>query len=50
MKLHIRTNVPNPESVSTRKILEKLLTNTMATQMNLEGGNEKIAFKKTTPE
>ncbi|KAK3911870.1 Sulfite reductase [NADPH] hemoprotein beta-component [Frankliniella fusca] len=41
----IRTSVADPERKNANAILQKLLYNNLAQQMNLEGGNEKIGFR-----
>ncbi|KAK3918556.1 Eotaxin [Frankliniella fusca] len=45
MSSYVRTNVVDPERKSANRILPQLLTNSLATKMNLEGGNKKIAFR-----
>ncbi len=41
----IRSSVVDPERASARAILAKMLTNNLAKEINLEGGNKKIAFR-----
>ncbi|XP_034245807.1 uncharacterized protein LOC117647931 [Thrips palmi] len=45
MSNYIKTSVTEPERKSATNILSKLLTNDLAKEMNLEGGNKKIAFR-----
>lgn len=45
MSNHIKRNVKNPEKKSATNMLTKLLSNTLASKMNCEGGNGKIGFK-----
>ncbi|KAK3911605.1 Relaxin receptor 2 [Frankliniella fusca] len=42
---YIRTSVAYPERKSANAILQKLLYNNLAKDMNLEGGNGKISFR-----
>jgi len=42
---HMKRNVKNPEKKSATNMLTKLLSNTLASKMNCEGGNGKIGFK-----
>jgi len=41
----MKRNVKNPEKKSATNMLTKLLSNTLASKMNCEGGNGKIGFK-----
>jgi len=41
----MKRNVKNPEKKSATNILTKLLSNTLTSKMNCEGGNGKIGFK-----
>lgn len=43
--IYIRTQVAEPEKKSAVAILSNLLYNNLAKLMNLEGGNNKIAFR-----
>ncbi|KAK3909809.1 Halomucin [Frankliniella fusca] len=45
MSNFIRSSVVDPERASARSILSKMLINNVAKEMNLEGGNKKIAFR-----
>lgn len=45
MANHIKTTVTDPERASAKNVLSKLLTNNLAKEMNLQGGNGKIAFR-----
>ncbi|KAK3914092.1 Proline-rich protein 5, partial [Frankliniella fusca] len=45
MSNFIRSSVVDPERASARSILTKLLSNNLAKEMNLQGGNNKIAFR-----
>ncbi|KAK3924018.1 Pentatricopeptide repeat-containing protein [Frankliniella fusca] len=45
MSSYVRTSVADPERKSANKIPSQLLRNSLAQEMNLEGGNGKIAFR-----
>jgi hypothetical protein len=45
MSNYMKRNVKNPEKKSATSMLTKLLSNTLAREMNCEGGNKKIGFK-----
>ncbi|CAL1685227.1 unnamed protein product [Lasius platythorax] len=45
MSSHIKLNVKNPERKSATNMLTKILSNTLASEINCDGGHGKIAFK-----
>ncbi|XP_071636679.1 uncharacterized protein [Temnothorax longispinosus] len=45
MSNHMKLSAKNPEKKSATNILTKLFSNTLAGEMNCDGGNGKIAFK-----
>lgn len=45
MSIYIRSQVAEPEKKSALNILTHLLYNNLAKLMNLDGGNNKIAFR-----
>ncbi|XP_077257952.1 uncharacterized protein LOC143895047 isoform X1 [Temnothorax americanus] len=45
MSNHMKLSAKNPERKSATNMLTKLLSNTLAGEMNCDGGNGKIAFK-----
>lgn len=45
MSNYMKLNAKNPERKSATNMLTKLLSNTLASEMNCDGGNGKIAFK-----
>ncbi|GAB1865868.1 DUF4806 domain-containing protein [Camponotus japonicus] len=45
MSSYMKLSVKNPERKSATNILTKLLSNTLASEINYDGGNGKIAFK-----
>lgn len=45
MSNYMKRSVKNPEKKSATNMLTKLLCNTLASEMNCDGGNGKIGFK-----